>query len=448
MVLVLNDTMRRDRMGIHGGPAHTPNFDRFAREHLWFARAVAQAPWTKPSVATLFTSLYPSQHGVLTHPSHQVHAGEDLGRKLLASDRLPASAATLAEAYRAAGFRTAAFVANPWMDRRFGFQQGFEHYDDSFAHWGATGDGVMAAALAWLATLRPDERYFLYVHTIDAHRPYPALTWQEVEEALAEPPTPGTIPISARREIQEQIRFEGPRPPGVRPPAQRRVLRRAYDKGIERWDAAFGVLLAGLEQDPRHDRTAVLVTSDHGEALYKRGYGNHGLSLYQGDLAVPLAIRLPGVDAAKVDCRVGLIDVMPTLCDWGGLACPDGMVGRSIFAESEGEDVDGIYLGEAALTDLRQRAAYQGRFKLMHTPGPRAEAEPPPGPWSLYDLDVDPTEDDDLFGAAPPAAAQAVATLTRVIEDSLAGTGPVLESEQAPVDRELEQRLRSLGYVE
>src|SRR5690606_37781494 len=111
VVLVLNDTMRRDRMGIQGGAARTPNFDRFAAENLWFVRAVTQAPWTKPSVATLFTSLHPARHGVVTHPSHQKRAGQELGRRLASSDRLPEAAVTLAEAFRAAGFRTAAFVA-------------------------------------------------------------------------------------------------------------------------------------------------------------------------------------------------------------------------------------------------------------------------------------------------------------------------------------------------
>jgi hypothetical protein len=117
----------------------------------------------------------PESAWVATHPPGQLAAGEELKRELQSSDRLSASGVTLAEAYRAAGFRTAAFVANPWLDRRFGFEQGFEHYDDSFARWGVPGERVMKSALEWLATLAPDERFFLYVHTIDTHCPYPAL---------------------------------------------------------------------------------------------------------------------------------------------------------------------------------------------------------------------------------------------------------------------------------
>ena len=451
VVLVLNDTMRRDRMGIHGGPARTPHFDRFASENLWFLRAVTQAPWTKPSVATLFTSLHPSRHGVITHPSHQKRAGEELGRRLASSDRLPDAAVTLAEAFQAAGFRTAAFVANPWMDRRFGFEQGFEHYDDSFARWDVPGAQVVEAALAWLAGLPADQRFFLYVHTIDTHRPYPALTWSEVEEALAQPAPPGSLPIAARREIRSLIRIEGPRPPGVQPPPSRRALRRAYDKGIEVWDASLGTLLEGLARDPRWDRMAVLVTSDHGEALYERGYGNHGLGLYQSDVAVPLAVRLPGAGPARVQCRVGLIDVMPTLCDWGGLDCPATMEGRSFFAgEPATEDLNAPYRSEAALVDLAQRAAYRGRYKVIHAPGQRAEANPPPRAWSLFDLEADPGEENDLLErpGLPEAAEQVFAVLRETIEAAGEIAAPALAPETTPVDPQLEQRLRSLGYVE
>jgi len=446
----VNDTMRRDRMGIHGGGAATPNFDRFAEEGWWFRRAVSQAPWTKPSIATLFTSLYPTQHGVVTHPSGQLHAGQDLKRELQTSDRLSASGATLAEAYRAAGFRTAAFVANPWLDRRFGFGQGFEHYDDSFARWGVPGERVMEAALEWLATLRPDERFFVYVHTIDTHRPYPAVTWKEVKTALEEPPPRGPLSPRAKREIASLLRLEGPRPPGAQPPAKRRVVQRAYDKGIERFDAAFGVLLRGLERDPRHDRIGVLVTADHGEALYRRGYGNHGLGLYQAELAVPLAARLPGSGRGEVDCRVGLIDVMPTLCDWSGLECSEQMMGRSLFDGGSGdESPDELYFAQGTMVDPNQRAVYQGRYKLIHSPGPRADARTSASPWALFDLQDDPREKRNLLAERPrpPEVERIFATLHMALDHALP-SGAVLEPDHAPIDPELEERLRSLGYLQ
>jgi arylsulfatase A-like enzyme len=192
------------------------------------------------------------------------------------------------------------------------------------------------------------------------------------------------------------------------------------------------------------------VTSDHGEALYDRGYGNHGLSLYQMDVAVPLAVRFPDAGAATAECRVGLIDVMPTLCEWNQLACPSGMAGRSFLAGgSEELDLDRAYVSEASLVDPNQRAAFHGRYKLIHSPGRRAEASPPPRPSSLFDLRDDPHETRDLLGdeRRPAQVEKAFASL-RLVLDRAAASPSVLAPEEAPVDPQLEQRLRSLGYVE
>ena len=108
--------MRRDVMGIHGGPARTPNFDALARDHLLFTHAYTQASWTKPSIATLFTGFYPSQHGLLMHPV--------LGRDdpdALMTDGLSEDYVTLAEVLASDGYETAAVISNPWLGRRFGW---------------------------------------------------------------------------------------------------------------------------------------------------------------------------------------------------------------------------------------------------------------------------------------------------------------------------------------
>ena len=172
VVLIVNDTMRRDRVGIHGGAAATPHFDAFAREHLLFERAVTQSPWTKPSIASLFTSLYPSQHGVAADPATRDSTDVARDGALVEADVLSQDFVTLAEVLRGAGFRTAAFLSNPWLGSRFGFDQGFEIYDDSFASWGVSGRVVTREALAWLTDIGPDEPFFLYLHYIDSHRPY------------------------------------------------------------------------------------------------------------------------------------------------------------------------------------------------------------------------------------------------------------------------------------
>jgi arylsulfatase A-like enzyme len=178
LVLIVNDTMRRDRVGAYGGPARTPVFDAFAGENLLFRRASTPAPWTKPAVASLFTALYPSQHGVRDDPRLPARNGE--AGRVRSADVLGTPLVTLAEVLRDAGFRTAAFVSNPWMGRPFGFDQGFERYEDGFARFDAPGEVVSRAGLDWLAGLGSDERFFLYLHYVDAHQPYGRLSVAEV----------------------------------------------------------------------------------------------------------------------------------------------------------------------------------------------------------------------------------------------------------------------------
>ena len=103
LVIVVADTLRRDRTGIYGGPARTPHFDRFASAHWLFEQAASRAPWTKPAIATLFTSLYPSQHRVASDPQLQGAFGKTRSTEVTAADVLSASYRTLAEVFRDAG---------------------------------------------------------------------------------------------------------------------------------------------------------------------------------------------------------------------------------------------------------------------------------------------------------------------------------------------------------
>ena len=246
IVLVVNDTMRRDRLGAYGGPAQTPAFDAFAAENLRFNAAYTQAPWTRPAMASLFTGLLPSQHGV----------GMEEGAERATPRAVAPDITTLAEVLRAAGYRTAAFVSNPWMETRFGFDQGFDVYDTSFARWGLDneeaklpGVEVSAKALAWVATLPPDVPYFLFVHFLDSHRPYPSLHPQELA-AHQQQIRDDARPLDERQaaEVRAMVRVENKRnalgPALIEPNLA--MLELAYDKGIEHFDFALARLLEGL----------------------------------------------------------------------------------------------------------------------------------------------------------------------------------------------------------
>ena len=449
VIVIVNDAMRRDRLGAYGGPARTPRFDSFAREGILFRNACTQAPWTKPSVATLFTSLYPSQHGVLSHP--RIRSGDsDAAGEILRTDILGDGFTTLAEAMRAGGLRTAAFVGNPWLRKEFGFGQGFETYDDSFASWNVSGESISRKALDWVGSLARGERFFLYLHYMDSHRPYHRFAESEIPDVARDVRAGETsFPPAARDQIAALIRLaDGRLASEVGVPASPRLLEIAYDRGIEDFDRALGVFLDRFQEHPEHRRTAILVTADHGEALYTRGYGNHGDGLYEDEVAIPMAARLPGVSAPgrAVTAPVGLVDLMPTLCAFAAVRCPTPVFGMNLLspAGNEGGPDDRFLVTEGVMHKPGNRAIRHGRYKLLWQPQRGYDG----GLNELFDLVADPGESHDLLGSERRAGGvEAIQPV--LLRGGAAAVPPFTAPEQAdvPLDPELEQRLRALGYI-
>jgi arylsulfatase A-like enzyme len=455
VVLIVNDAMRRDRMSAYGGPARTPSFEAFAAAHLLFRSAVTQAPWTKPSIATLFTGRLPADHGLVDHPEWRPRNASEV----ISADVLGEDFVTLSETLRAHGFRTAGFVANPWMDERFGFAQGFETWDDSFAGWDAPGEQVNAAARTWLDALDPGARFFVYVHYIDTHRPYGRLDPAEVAAARARiEADPRVVPVRERTEIALTSKLTNGRSivtgGATLKPA---LVEMAYDRGVEDFDRAFGDLIATLSARPDWSRTAVIATSDHGEALFERGYGNHGRGLHQDEAAIPLAARLPGVRArgSQIDCPVGLVDVLPTVCAYLGIPCPDGLAGASFLRGAGGAGPPRFLTVEGVPHHPSHRAVVGERYKLIHEPdgrtGPGFVRDPEQGrahPSALYDLDADPGERTDLLANEPrPPAIEAAARELREALDAIAARPRAPAPASTPIDPALAERLRALGYL-
>ena len=244
VLLVTIDTLRADRLGSYGyAAAATPVLDGLAARGVRFATAVAHAPLTAPSHASILTGLLPLGHGV-----------RDNGTFVL-----PPSPTTLAEVFRASGYRTAAFVSGFPLDHRFGFARGFESYDD---HLLRGGDGRRASyverpaavttreAAGWVRAAQAP--WFAWVHYFDPHSPY-------------EPPAD----LAAR------------------------FAANPYDGEIASVDRELGHLLAATEAG--RASTLVLVTSDHGESLGEHGEATHGVFVYDSTLRVPWIMAGPGV---------------------------------------------------------------------------------------------------------------------------------------------------------
>jgi arylsulfatase A-like enzyme len=221
------------------------------------------------------------------------------------------------------------------------------------------------------------------------------------------------------------------------------LLERAkglYDAELAFLDAELGRLFDGLEARGLDGETLVVVTADHGEEFGEHGGFEHGHTLYQELLHVPLLMRLPGlIPAGEVlEGRVGLIDVAPTICDLAGVAVPETFSGRSLRGVLAGEAAaaapilaHGNFWGPA-LTSWSS-----GRWKLVLTPdgeGQRAQ---------LYDLETDPSELHDLAAAEPARVAELRAELTLALKGG-ASREPGTAVELSPAER---KRLEALGYL-
>ena len=468
VILIVSDTMRTDRLGIHGGPARTPVFDDLARENLDFTRAFSQAPWTKPSIATLVTGLYPSQHSVTTHPWLQ-DPGAAAGklRKLndiIETDLLGEDFRTLAELMLDAGYRTAGFVSNPWLRGAHGFGQGFEVYDDSLAGPDPPGQKVSAAGIRWLGELPEDELYFLYLHYMDSHQPYGRLSREEVEERREQLVSDARTmnPHSRGLQVTERLaRFEdGSSVVESGIPPSLALLELIYDRGIEDFDQALGEFLEALSTRPRSEETAVIVTADHGEALFTRGWNNHGFGLFDDEVNVPMAMRLPGTEGpSPVECSVGLVDVMATLCVYLGLECPeDENFGVSFLAPySDGwkfwratpDERRPRYLAtEGVVRKPGHRVIRNRHFKLMFEPEGRFHRRAK-DPYSLFASSAKGGEERNLLSS--DYRVPAIEPVFTKFSAAMAGAipaGEAREVETVPLDTEMLEQLEALGYLE
>ena len=387
VVLITLDTTRADYLGAYGSThAATPNLNRLASRAVVFEQAMTVAPLTLPAHSSLFTGLLPPRHGVRDNagalaPHHD----------------------TLAELIRRRGFQTAAFVSSAILHADRGLAAGFETYDDRRATSRALAANLQRpanqtvdAALKWLHS-RHDRPFFLWVHLYDPHAPY-------------DPPEP---------------------------------LRTAYRDNpyageVAFADAEIGRLTAFLEARELLDRTALIVTADHGESLHEHGEPGHGIFLYQSVIRIPLIVRAPGLAARRVAAVTRLVDVMPTILDLAGAGRPAaGLDGISLIDMMRGAanpDLDAYAESQYPLDFgwSPLRSLQNGRFKLIAAPRPE-----------LYDLEGDPSELRNLFGTRPQLARAMAQRLVEMESGATAREG-VTNWESPP---EVAERLAALGYI-
>ena len=313
IVLITVDTLRADRLGAYGSRStRTPHIDALAREGVLFERAMAPIPVTKPSHFSMFTSLYPRDHGVMNNRM-----------------RLPEELPTLAGVLGEAGYDTAAFTATALLDRESGAGRGFAEFFSPRQH-SRDADRVVPLADGWLRQRSSERPFFLWVHLFDPHMPYEPPPAFRPESS---PELERRLPVADWEPIAELARENG----GDLPQGALERLMGLYDGEVEHVDRWIGTLREALEDRDWLDRTVVVFTADHGECFENGVFFYHSNCLYEPAVRVPLILRHPG-DLPAGERRpdvVESLDLAPTLLALAGLEIPEGFVGSNLFASRD-----------------------------------------------------------------------------------------------------------------
>jgi arylsulfatase A-like enzyme len=403
LLLVMIDGLRADRVS----PELTPTLWQLAARGVRFTGARASAPWTRASVASVFTGLPPAEHGIESENLRHV---------------LPPVPPTLAERLRAAGYRTAAFSANLHLHPYFGLDRGFESSRTRLED----GARVVDATLRWLPqdTLSP---LFLFVFLMDTHTPY---------EHRAEFDRSSHLPAAVRSPARLLSGRDRARRGEVDPsPEEVQKLEALYEENVAYADARLADLLQALDDRGLLDRSVVVVTSDHGEAFGEHGDFFHGTNLHEELLSVPLIAAGPGLPrGVTIEDPVSLTWLSDAL-----LALADGEASPRLDLR-----VVGAPSGEALVFETGFRGAdFAGILRWPR----KLIVDQHGGGLALFDLANDPAEAQNL-AAREPELAESLADELRGILARSEARRHQHDPTGAGVDATTADQLRALGYAE
>jgi arylsulfatase A-like enzyme len=455
VLLLVLDTVRADHLSLYGYPRRTtPHLEELARESVVYRNAISAADMTLSSYGSIYTSLYPSWHRALPNPSNVTG--------------LDSSYTTLAEILSSQGYQSLAVLANSgYLNRDFGMQQGFAFYDaapvvgylgSEHDHWlrrslrpvldllfdtaeldrgyrrsDQINSGVLRLLQSRTARSSP---FFLSVNYMGAHdicappQPYRDLF-------------PGYHPGfhgGGDRQTREAV-ISGRKSPDIDRRLQHAISQ--YDGGIAFMDAQVQVLVEYLKRAGLYDRTLIIVTSDHGEALGERGDYGHPSSVHPELVRVPLLVKYPRSFPVRpgthVDYTVSGLDLLPTILSAANIQPPPGIQGHGLL--EAGSNPARTVLSES-LVAIRnsprhrrgvQRALYLGPWKLITTAGSKPE---------LYNWTVDPQESHNLYDPGDPAAKALDANLQQQLQSVPSSKGVTRKMSPSTADS-----LRGLGYI-
>lgn len=444
VIIYLVDTLRADRLGLYGySKVTSPNLDALAAESVVFDNAYAPAPWTLPSVASLLTSTFPCEHGLL------------MERK-----KLSPSSLTLVEQLASAGYVTQGFHENIYVGDLAGLDRGYADLQyDRF--------GIRHREVSGFLAEHGEAPFFLYLHTIEPHESYSTrpkfikrfgdvsedirkdfqkARWNYHELTATDWIAKRSRGIAQNQWRQEQFMdyFE----------SVEDSIDVLYDASVFWADENLGKVVDMLKMDGIWDRAIFIFISDHGEEINEHGGWFHDQSVYEELIRTPLIIHFPQNEFAgmRVDNVVSLIDIMPTVFEYLGRGelCA-GCRGSNLMALLDGSGLQAP--GEFSVVSVRMNEMkYYRPWKESRGDVNVAVREDNwKAIWNaeinsieLYDLDADTLEQKNVSGQYPELSARLGAKIDGWLETCLSRQPELDQVED--IDEEAKQQLRSLGY--
>lgn len=403
VVVILIDTLRADHLPFYGYPKNTaPFLSKLAEKSVLFERPFSSSSTTAPATASIFTSLYPSDHGVIIGQIAMRHLLKKHPKLVL--NRIPEALTILPEAFKNADYSTFAVNDNLNISHEMGYSQGFDKFE-TYRYQGA--ETINTKLKEWKDEISGSEKYFVYIHYMDPHAPY-----------------------------NEQA-------PWYKAGANKREnIVNAYDSEINYVDSKIQEMfeLFGWEED-----TLVVVTADHGEEFWEHGKVGHGKSLYTEVIHVPFFIYHPKLKAIRVSDYVSTIDLLPTVANLVGLKIDPVWEGVSLVPTMEGHLLPERMFHSQLLRKKEHRKASMAsvishEWHLIRTDKLNGDSR-----FELFDIVADFDEFNDQSANKP-----AIVTDLNQAIDELQQSKPALKAEEIEIDMDPERldQLKSLGYVE
>ncbi|MFW9942197.1 MAG: sulfatase-like hydrolase/transferase [Candidatus Thorarchaeota archaeon] len=461
VILITMDALRSDHLSCYGYQnVKTPSIDSIAERGVLFNRAISQSPWTIPSFASMFTSYNPSVHD----------GGRILckGGERLITSIIP-DIPVLPEILQEKGFVTGAFISNTHLCPAYGFARGFDDYfnfdhkankesltcflylriwgklrgDRYDYNYGKTRSGVITEkAKEWIES-HVKTPFFLWIHYLDPHLPYEGYK----ESKIFKKPIYNNVRNRMDTLLGDNVFSSLVRSGTINLNSlERRLLVELYDEEITETDEYIGNVLKKLKELNMEDTTLIIFSSDHGEEFFDHNNFEHGHSLFEELIRVPLIFQYPKKLQSKIiNKQVRLIDIMPTILELLNISLQDEIAGKSLLPLMNSQD-DKIEIPPAISEYLlyfeERKSLRTENFKLIFYPESKKT--------ELYNIEKDPLEITNLDAVNPETSETLYERLDSLIDYSIGLKNRLTRGKTSNVinpDKMLLERLRALGYI-